>query len=133
MIKQQGLCVVQGLEPIFHTIQTCHRHLPQSFSATLTAKLHKCYMASLQIAKTSAQQHRIQSSHVDVLKNAPIQEHIVHDMKQQLVVAKPSVLTHDVESIPQFVKPLEDDHIEQMIEELLDYESIELSSNVTSQ
>lgn len=113
-------------------------------SANLTAKLHKCYMASLQMAKTSAQEHRIQSSHVDVLKNAPIQEHVAYEMKQQMVVPKTSVLTHeeaanlgvkkvqDVESIPQFVKPLEDDHIEQMIEELLDYGSIELCSNVTS-
>nr|GLL46944.1 ethylene-responsive transcription factor ERF003-like [Ipomoea trifida] len=28
----------------------------------------------------------------------------------------------------EFIKPLEDDHIEQMIEELLDYGSFELSS-----
>ncbi|XP_009771670.1 ethylene-responsive transcription factor ERF003-like [Nicotiana tabacum] len=103
-------------------------------SANLTAKLHKCYMASLQMAKTSAQQHKIQASHVNVPKNTPIQENVAYEKrKQQMVAPKPSLLTHDVESIPQVVKPLEDDHIEQMIEELLDYGSIELCSNVTSQ
>ncbi|KAJ6406169.1 hypothetical protein OIU84_009818 [Salix udensis] len=33
----------------------------------------------------------------------------------------------------QFIKPLEDHHIEQMIEELLDYGSIEFFSGVTTQ
>ncbi|MCD7458699.1 hypothetical protein HAX54_038915 [Datura stramonium] len=118
-------------------------------STTLTAKLHKCYMASLQMAKTSAQEQKI-------AKYAPniIQESVnSYEMKPQLLVTKPSVqLTHHhhhheeaaanlgvirkvedhVEGIPQFVKPLEDDHIEQMIEELLDYGSIELCSNVSS-
>ncbi|XP_059302493.1 ethylene-responsive transcription factor ERF003-like [Lycium ferocissimum] len=121
-------------------------------SSTLTAKLHKCYMASLQMAKTSAQEQKIfQSSlHVNVAKNAPIQEPVnCYEMKQQMLASKPSVLlTHhheeaanlgvirkvedNVEDLPQFVKPLEDDHIEQMIEELLDYGSIELCSNVPS-
>ncbi|KAK4365784.1 hypothetical protein RND71_013664 [Anisodus tanguticus] len=115
-------------------------------STTLTAKLHKCYMASLQMAKTSAQEHKIfqSSQHVNIAKNAPIQE-----MKQQMLVPKPSVQLahheeaanlevirkiedHVPEGMPQFVKPLEDDHIEQMIEELLDYGSIELCSNVPS-
>ncbi|OIT02579.1 PREDICTED: ethylene-responsive transcription factor ERF003 [Nicotiana attenuata] len=109
-----------------------NQNMPQTssskiLSANLTAKLHKCYMASLQMAKTSAQEKKIQP------KNVPIQENVGYEMKQQMVVPKPSVLTQDVESIPQFVKPLEDDHIEQMIEELLDYGSIELCSNITSQ
>lgn len=38
-----------------------------------------------------------------------------------------------VESSQQQFKPLEEDHIEQMIEELLDYGSIELSSVVPPQ
>ena len=37
------------------------------------------------------------------------------------------------ESAPQQFKPLEEDHIEQMIEELLDYGSIELSSVIPTQ
>lgn len=116
-------------------------------STTLTAKLHKCYMASLQMTKTSPQEHKI-------AKNAPnVQESVIssYEMKQQMLVPKPSVpFTHYheektanlgvirkvedqvLEGIPQFVKPLEDDHIEQMIEELLDYGSIELCSNVPS-
>ncbi|XP_015078085.1 ethylene-responsive transcription factor ERF003-like [Solanum pennellii] len=119
-------------------------------STTLTAKLHKCYMASLQMTKTSPQGQKL-------AKNATnVQESVINSykMKQQMLVPKPSVLLthHDhheeakavnlgvgvirkvedqvLEGIPQFAKPLEDDHIEQMIEELLDYGSIELCSNV---
>ncbi|KAH0658862.1 hypothetical protein AABB24_011034 [Solanum stoloniferum] len=117
-------------------------------STTLTAKLHKCYMASLQMTKTSPQEQKR-------AKNATnVQESVINSykMKQQMLVPMPSVqLTHHheeaktvnlgvirkvedqvLEGIPQFVKPLEDDHIEQMIEELLDYGSIELCSNVPS-
>ncbi|CAN4099849.1 unnamed protein product [Withania somnifera] len=115
-------------------------------STTLTAKLHKCYMASLQMTKTSAQEQKIAKN------SAPIQETVyAYERKQQMLVPKPSVLLthhheevanlgvttmkvedHVLDGIPQFVKPLEDDHIEQMIEELLDYGSIELRSNVSS-
>lgn len=117
-------------------------------STTLTAKLHKCYMASLQMTKTSSQEQKR-------AKNATnVQESVINSykMKQQMLVPKPSVLLshhHEeaktvnlgiirkvedqvLEGIPQFVKPLEDDHIEQMIEELLDYGSIELCANVPS-
>ncbi|KAG5601570.1 hypothetical protein H5410_032940 [Solanum commersonii] len=117
-------------------------------STTLTAKLHKCYMASLQMTKTSSQEQKR-------AKNATnVQESVINSykMKQQMLVPKPSVLLshhHEeaktvnlgiirkvedqvLEGMPQFVKPLEDDHIEQMIEELLDYGSIELCSNVPS-
>ncbi|PPR90443.1 hypothetical protein GOBAR_AA30243 [Gossypium barbadense] len=69
-------------------------------SATLTAKLHKCYMASLQITK-------------------------------QKPLAETEAKSAQVETTQQF-KPLEEDHIEQMIEELLHYGSIELC-NVYSQ
>jgi len=37
-------------------------------------------------------------------------------------------MARTVESVPLQFKPLEEDHIEQMIEELLDYGSVELSS-----
>lgn len=120
-------------------------------STTLTAKLHKCYMASLQMAKTSKQEHKIcqSSQHAIIAKNASnVQESVgSYKMEQQMLVPKPSVpFAHHHEEkaanfgvirkvedqVPQFVKPLEDDHIEQMIEELLDYGSIELCSTVPS-
>ncbi|KAJ8538830.1 hypothetical protein K7X08_032299 [Anisodus acutangulus] len=97
-------------------------------SATLTAKLHKC------IAKNSPQeqQHprRLQSSsHVHTTTNA--------ETKPQLLMPKSTILAQQqeaganwgvevVENPPQFINTLEDHHIEQMIEELLDYGSIEL-------
>ena len=79
-------------------------------SANLTAKLHKCYMASLQISKQSAAETQkvMNSRGGEAAAGA---------------VAAP----------PQKLEALEDDHIEQMIEELLDYGSIELCSVVPSQ
>ena len=106
-------------------------------SATLTAKLHKCYMASLQITKQSIHEpQRASPSHgvsgKGILENVP-------EMGTWQSEKKPIVVTGEemnwvvkkvqVENTQQF-KPLEDDHIEQMIEELLDYGSIELCSVV---
>ena len=115
-------------------------------SQTLTAKLHRCYMASLQMTKSTSlkQPSKPQLSFVDT-KNVGI----VEDEKPSIQVPekKPAVpeepkqehkeepnwvfvnkvkveSTQDEESI----EPLEDDHIEQMIEELLHYGSIELCS-----
>ncbi|KAJ8534935.1 hypothetical protein K7X08_016663 [Anisodus acutangulus] len=107
-------------------------------SATLTAKLHKCYMASLQMTKNSPpppqqqqQPRRLQSSShiVQTATNA--------GTKPQMLVPKPTILAQQQEAVanwgveavenpPQFINALEDHHIEQMIEELLDYGSIEL-------
>ncbi|XP_059642618.1 protein PPLZ02-like [Cornus florida] len=112
-------------------------------SATLTAKLHKCYMASLQMTKPSIQeppQRVVQSPHVAA-------NGIVRDVngadrwspeRKPVVVVPPEqeanwvVKKVQFESTQQF-KPLEDDHIEQMIEELLDYGSIELCPVVPPQ
>ncbi|KAL6216061.1 hypothetical protein ACLB2K_009288 [Fragaria x ananassa] len=114
-------------------------------SQTLTAKLHRCYMASLQMTKSTSlkQPSKPQLSFVDT-KNVGI----VEDEKPSIQVPekKPAVpeepkqeqeepnwgfvnkvkveSTQDEESIER----LEDDHIEQMIEELLHYGSIELCS-----
>ncbi|KAL6212985.1 hypothetical protein ACLB2K_018200 [Fragaria x ananassa] len=111
-------------------------------SQTLTAKLHRCYMASLQVTKSTSlkQPSKHQLSFVDS-KNVGI----VEDEKPSIQVPekKPAVpeeqeeepnwgfvnkvkveSTQDEESI----EPLEDDHIEQMIDELLHYGSIELCS-----
>ncbi|XWS17853.1 hypothetical protein CRYUN_Cryun33cG0104000 [Craigia yunnanensis] len=104
-------------------------------SATLTAKLHKCYMASLQMTKQQSghePQNKAPTPHiisnngiagrdggmgVRLLEKRPLP---IQETEANWVVKKPQV-----ESTQQF-KPLEEDHIEQMIEELLDYGSIEL-------
>ncbi|PSS17740.1 Ethylene-responsive transcription factor [Actinidia chinensis var. chinensis] len=84
-------------------------------SANLTAKLHKCYMASLQISKQSAvETQRVMNSRGGEIGGGWSPE-------KKAVAA------------PQKLEALEDDHIEQMIEELLDYGSIELCSVVPSQ
>ncbi|KAL7001741.1 hypothetical protein U1Q18_002889 [Sarracenia purpurea var. burkii] len=108
-------------------------------SATLTAKLHKCYMASLQMTKQVApppeqQSVPIQTPHVIVATRNGI---IGNDNewggwspeKKPVVVPPPQ----EASWVTQQLKALEDDHIEQMIEELLDYGSIELCSVVPSQ
>ncbi|XP_009619132.1 ethylene-responsive transcription factor ERF003 [Nicotiana tabacum] len=122
-------------------------------SATLTAKLHKCYMASLQMAKNSAQeQHhqpprKIQTSYAQTAV-ANVGNHVAYETKPQMLMSKPTFLAQQqeaaagvnwevmkveaVEHTPQFINTLEEDHIEQMIEELLDYGSIELCSVVPS-
>ncbi|KAA8521633.1 hypothetical protein F0562_012306 [Nyssa sinensis] len=109
-------------------------------SATLTAKLHKCYMASLQMTQKSIQEpQRVPSSHL-VTKNSIAGN--VNEMATWSPEEKPMVFPQEpnwgfkkvqVESTQQQFKPLEDDHIEQMIEELLDYGSIELCSVMPSQ
>ncbi|XAR69422.1 hypothetical protein NMG60_11000992 [Bertholletia excelsa] len=100
-------------------------NLPQSsssklLSATLTAKLHKCYMASLQMTKQSMQEpQRVQNPLVSTSNciMAGVNEVRICSPEKKPVVAPPPL------------KALEDDHIEQMIEELLHYGSIELISN----
>ncbi|EEF46903.1 ethylene-responsive transcription factor ERF003 [Ricinus communis] len=123
-------------------------------SATLTAKLHRCYMASLQMTKQTSlheqQQQKPPTSHANsfittttttaangiVIKSeelgtARLPEKdplLVQDTEANWVVKKVQV-----DSTQQFITPLEDHHIDQMIEELLDYGSLELCSTVTSQ
>ncbi|XP_059458625.1 ethylene-responsive transcription factor ERF003-like [Corylus avellana] len=96
-------------------------------SATLTAKLHKCHMESLKImAKTSA-------------KKEPQEAEYTHFAAGSNGIAGNSGETgcgagQVLESMDhQQYKPLEDDHIEQMIEELLYYGSIELCNVVPTQ
>ncbi|KAL7187277.1 hypothetical protein ACSBR1_037359 [Camellia fascicularis] len=104
-------------------------------SATLTAKLHKCYMASLQMTKQAVQEpQRIQATRSGgpasgILGN--VEEMGGWSQEKKPMVLAPQqqevnwVVNANTSSSPQF-KALEDDHIEQMIEELLDYGSIEL-------
>nr|QNI23918.1 AP2/ERF transcription factor [Camptotheca acuminata] len=104
-------------------------------SATLTAKLHKCYMASLQMTKASMQEHPRHPPPYAGAANGTSGNS--NEMGTWSPEKKPMVMPEqDInwvvkkvqgESTQQF-KPLEDDHIEQMIEELLDYGSIELCS-----
>lgn len=78
-------------------------------SATLKAKLQRCHTTSLQMDKKNTK------SSVPHEAQSPIGNKKVGNECR-------------VESEQQVFKPLEDDHIEQMIEELLDYGPVELSS-----
>ncbi|KAM7483591.1 hypothetical protein LguiB_008174 [Lonicera macranthoides] len=71
-------------------------------SATLTAKLQRCHMESLQKAKKT----------------------VTKDAQRNIKGGSAGKMGSGDQ---QLIKTLEDDHIEQMIEELLDYGSIELS------
>jgi hypothetical protein len=112
-------------------------------SATLTAKLHKCYMASLQMNKPLAPEPQKQPPpHVIAAnigfagktiemgmrlpENNPVGELELEPNNWVLKKVK-------VETSQQQFKSLEDAQIEQMIEELLDYGSIELCSVVPPQ
>ncbi|KAJ0031285.1 hypothetical protein Pint_12479 [Pistacia integerrima] len=113
-------------------------------SATLTAKLHRCYMASLQMTKSSPNEpqkapvsHVIKTNDIAgrgsevgsrLLEKSPL------SAQESSESSEPNwfVKKVQVESSQQF-KPLEDDHIEQMIQELLDYGSVELCSVVPPQ
>ncbi|KAK2982848.1 hypothetical protein RJ640_021338 [Escallonia rubra] len=91
-------------------------------SPTLTAKLQKCHMASLQMANKPSVHKEGQEAHSPGTSR----------WSGEMGAGQPGNWVNNdgqVESGQQF-KPLEDDHIEQMIEELLHYGSIELCSVV---
>ncbi|KAI4376187.1 hypothetical protein MLD38_013977 [Melastoma candidum] len=107
--------------------------LPSSMllSAALTAKLHKCYMTSLQLTKSTVQ---FPEAHQD----QPISN---LDFSQSNMFLNQGVEFQGTSSVNWGVKqeqsaaeiqPLEDHDIEQMIEELLDYGSLELSSSTSN-
>ncbi|KAJ4951067.1 hypothetical protein NE237_027899 [Protea cynaroides] len=107
-------------------------------SATLTAKLHRCHLASLQVTNPVVKEPPRAPSSV-VMPSVIAQDS--KEMGVWLPEKKPVIQQPEMnwvakkaqmESTQQF-KPLEDDHIEQMIEELLDYGSVELCSVVPSQ
>ncbi|XP_050363573.1 ethylene-responsive transcription factor ERF003 [Argentina anserina] len=119
-------------------------------SQTLTAKLHRCYMASLQMTKSTSlkQPSKPQLAFADT-KNVGIIENERPSI--EMLEEKPAVAAEpkkEQEQKPDWgfvtkikvestqdeepIEPLEDDHIEQMIEELLHYGSIELCSVVTT-
>lgn len=121
-----------------------HSSSSKLLSATLTAKLHKCHMASLslQMAKQKPPQSKepqpshgssnpfafanvIAGSSADTGFRWPDNRHEEFRWLEGNWVG----VEGQVEvSHQQFQPVLEDDHIEQMIQELLDYGSIELCS-----
>ncbi|CAL0319137.1 unnamed protein product [Lupinus luteus] len=114
-------------------------------SATLTAKLHRCYMASLQMAMpspmpeprsvTASPNNVISTSNLLPKKGSETDAMLLplkREQEEQKTEGNWVFKKVKVESSQQF-KPLEEDHIEQMIEELLHYGSIELCSVFPSQ
>ncbi|XP_027356544.1 protein PPLZ02-like [Abrus precatorius] len=109
-------------------------------SATLTAKLHRCYMASLQMTRPSLPEpQRVDSPNVISTSNFAMKSSETDTMLPQKRQQEEQESEGNwvfkkvkVESSQQF-KPLEEDHIEQMIEELLHYGSIELYSVIPPQ
>lgn len=111
-------------------------------SATLTAKLNKCHMASLSLQMSKQQQQpQREPNHVSStqMSNSIINPFVVSNNDIVGTSGENGFRWLDevnwvgfegqVEvSHQQFQPVLEDDHIEQMIQELLDYGSIELCS-----
>ena len=115
-------------------------------SATLTAKLHRCYMESLQITKNSAMQAQqrvlspqfpgsgtgINPKFVDSGSWSPD-----YGPTKGPVITSPdpnwtmkienTQFEHEPQQLQLQYTPLEEHHIEQMIEELLHYGSIEIT------
>ncbi|GAA0141623.1 hypothetical protein Leryth_008534 [Lithospermum erythrorhizon] len=111
-------------------------------SATLTAKLHKCYMASLQVpnktphVQDKPKQH-LHLNHHPMAYNPSTTYIGDNDTKLSPISLNNQYLDSYNNAVPQRVQivdnshlfqfqPLEDHQIEQMIEELLDHGSIEI-------
>ncbi|KAJ9555037.1 hypothetical protein OSB04_009651 [Centaurea solstitialis] len=107
--------------------------LPQSsssklLSATLTAKLHRCYMASLQMSKPSIQQQQQQMMNQKRMSSTHVGESSPEIKPTAMIQHQQPPVENQQQQQQQFFETLEDHHIEQMIEELLHYGSIELCS-----
>ncbi|BFG24785.1 hypothetical protein CerSpe_110590 [Prunus speciosa] len=140
-------------------------HSSKLLSAALIAKLHKCNMASLQMAKTTnnkpvpkeepqQQVHYMPAapSATCIIKTGDVSgfdwpEKIREYSRVQQGVEQGSwggggdqvlesphdhQLHHQHQHQHEFIERLEDDHIEQMIEELLDYGHIEICPGVST-
>ncbi|XVE89176.1 hypothetical protein DITRI_Ditri19aG0129500 [Diplodiscus trichospermus] len=96
-------------------------------SATLAAKLHKCHMAALQLAKKNAAKESYTEQYYPLAPTCGIAgSNGEMSCRQQMENKWEGDKSH-AGSEQQFI-PLQDDHIDQMIEELLDYGSVELCS-----
>ncbi|CAH8363168.1 unnamed protein product [Eruca vesicaria subsp. sativa] len=101
-------------------------------SATLTAKLHKCYMASLQLTKQTQTQTQTQTQmHQNVRYDRVM--NVTSDGNQYNMGGGVTEIKWEDADMQHNLRPLEEDHIEQMIEELLHYGSIELCSVLPTQ
>ncbi|KAE8664293.1 Ribosomal protein L39 family protein [Hibiscus syriacus] len=135
--KQRGLCVDRGLEPTSLTTPMHLNHQHPSFSLQLESQIHKMLHGFTSIdqqptvhepQKKAPTPHVIDNNCVagrdsGMAVRLP-EKRALPDQETEAnrVVKKPQV-----ESTQQFnFKPLEEDHIEQMIEELLHYGSVEL-------
>ena len=98
-------------------------------SATLAAKLHKCHMAALQVAKKNAAKESYATQCHNLSPSYGIQgnNNLQMDCRPEPDNKWDGEESQVGSEQQQFI-PLEDDHIDQMIEELLDYGSIELCS-----
>uniref|UniRef100_A0A7N0TA73 AP2/ERF domain-containing protein n=1 Tax=Kalanchoe fedtschenkoi TaxID=63787 RepID=A0A7N0TA73_KALFE len=109
-------------------------------SSTLLAKLQKCHTTSLQMANSSSSNRPMPDSSLDFLsksragslttvestssnKRSGEEEENVELGRTKKVKVESSSSSHD-----EAFEQLEDDHIEQMIAELLDYGSFEICS-----
>uniref|UniRef100_A0A1J3D9Y3 AP2/ERF domain-containing protein n=1 Tax=Noccaea caerulescens TaxID=107243 RepID=A0A1J3D9Y3_NOCCA len=118
-------------------------------SATLTAKLHKCYMASLQLTKQTQNQTQTQTQAQTQTHNARLRPlslpetdgviNVTGDGNQYNRGEVTETTMTEIKwedgnaNLQESFRPLEEDHIEQMIEELLHYGSIELCSVLPTQ
>ncbi|KAL4022121.1 hypothetical protein IC575_015844 [Cucumis melo] len=97
-------------------------------SSNLTAKLHRCYMASLQISNQGSGEEfkrDITSAFPAPASTSSVVEDIIPAAEEGPCAADWVVRSVKMESEFGELKLLEDDHIEQMIEELRYYGSME--------
>lgn len=147
------MCGPQARTNFPYNPNVAHSSTSKLLSATLTAKLHRCYMASLQLTKSSpavqpeprrpaaSPASSSSGSHETPFKFGGDPVESSPDQKRQNVPSIQEIKAeegthyqyhHQPQQFSFNFEPLKDDHIEQMIQELLDYGSIELSSSVAS-
>ncbi|KAG9456251.1 hypothetical protein H6P81_000759 [Aristolochia fimbriata] len=96
-------------------------------SAALTAKLHRCHLASLQLARPAAKEPKRE---VNNSRSSPESEESNVRSSEANWVMKVQMENTNNHHQEQFSPIEEDDHIQQMIEELLDYSGcLELRSH----
>ncbi|KAL8161987.1 hypothetical protein V2J09_013476 [Rumex salicifolius] len=105
---------------------TTPSHSSKLLSATLTAKLHRCYIASLNMTKgVSSGNH--QPSHHQTPPHPPPESFAGASSGHGGSAAETAAQQGGHQHSEEQFKTLEDDHIEQMIQELMDYNgSVEL-------
>ncbi|PIN24006.1 hypothetical protein CDL12_03249 [Handroanthus impetiginosus] len=111
------------------------RNQSMLLSATLTAKLHKCYMASLQlITKQDSPKTSLPYATTAIINSNPPKNAAAAALLHEAKLPAPPDSRHQNPnnkciSSQQHIEPLKEDHVEQMIQELLHYGSIELCSS----